>query len=358
MVRAVLADPFAPTSLLAVALASPSLSSRRPLPQKRKSSSAELEFSDLSYGALSAATEEGKHSPGGESLEDGGEIPGPKASEATSSAASEETVLSAEELSVLSALRAILHDAKLSEEVRSSRARPGLSRLFSLSGAAEMAAGCAALDAETMPEEALLCACHAACQPEVGGRAAGAFARAALAPRVGRLDRAASRTLFGALLGMMRVHGKAILAEVVVPTLCRAELSAGQLEALQRLLKEAPADGLGTALGAYLAADGGVPASWSDAQASVLQTLLARKPALDERTLADLVLHIDANGHAGAKSLKFANLLNTVVRGYAQQLRPHVAILQRVADTLETFMKKGILAALGKLAAVPADRES
>ena len=164
--------------------------------------------------------------------------------------------------------------------------------------------------------------------------------------------------LFGALLGMMRVHGKAILAEVVVPTLCRAELSAGQLEALQRLLKEAPADGLGTALGAYLAADGGVPASWSDAQASVLQTLLARKPALDERTLADLVLHIDANGHAGAKSLKFANLLNTVVRGYAQQLRPHVAILQRVADTLETFMKKGILAALGKLAAVPTDRES
>ena len=57
----------------------------------------------------------------------------------------------------------------------------------------------------------------------------------------------------------------------------------------------------------------------------------------------------DANGDALRKSLKFSNLLNTLVRSYGPQLRPHLAAVRRVAERLETFMKRSILAAVTKL---------
>lgn len=221
-----------------------------------------------------------------------------------------------------------------------------------------MTAAAAALDATTLPDEALLTACQAAAKADVSGRAAAAFIAAVLQPRVVALEQPASRTLFSALLALLAAHPRPMLDELVVPSLRRGSshaMSAAQAEALTRLLKELPQPLLGAALSGFLAeaeadhGDTGSSNGWSEAQVAVLQTLLTRKPTLDAACIAALLVQADANVEALRKSLKFASLLNTLVRSHGPQLRPHVQEVRRIAERLESFMKKSILAAVAKL---------
>ena len=69
----------------------------------------------------------------------------------------------------------------------------------------------------------------------------------------------------------------------------------------------------------------------------------------EARCLAALLVQADANVDGLRKSLKFSNLLNTLVRSYGSHLRPHIPAVRHVAERLETFMKKNILAAVAKL---------
>ena len=137
-----------------------------------------------------------------------------------------------------------------------------------------------------------------------------------------------------------------------MPTLWCAggALSAGQAEALSRLLKELPETLLAGALADFLRGQSGQPAPWSDAQVALLQTVVSRLPTLEGPSLAELLVQADANGDALCKSLKFSNLLNTLVRSHGVQLRPHLSAVRRVAERLQTFMKRSILAAVTKLA--------
>jgi len=265
--------------------------------------------------------------------------------------APEPVLLPAESLTMLAALRGVLRDSKLSEEARCSRAALGLQLLLSLADEDAMRAACMVLDAPSLSDEALLCACQAASQPDVSGRSAAAFVRVALLPRLQALDQPASRTLFAALLCMMKQHARALLDELVVPAMwSRAgELTAAQAEALQRLVREAPAPLLGRALAAFLRGEGGEPTRWTEPQAALLQTLLSRAPPLEPGCVAELLLQADAYVEALRKSLKFANLLNTLVRSHGAQLLAHIPAVRRVAERLDSFMKKTILAAIAKL---------
>ena len=60
-------------------------------------------------------------------------------------------------------------------------------------------------------------------------------------------------------------------------------------------------------------------------------------------------MQADANVDALRKSLKFSNLISTLVRQHGPTLLPHLVPLRRVAERLDTFMRKSILQALQRL---------
>jgi hypothetical protein len=261
--------------------------------------------------------------------------------------------LSSEALTALTALRKPLGDSTLSEDARSSRCANGMQVLLSFTDGASMRAACDAIDADGFTDEAILCACQAAAQPDVSGRAAACFIGAALRPRLAALTQPASRTLFAALLALMRAHARALLDELLLPTmwLHSGELSPGQVEVLSRLLKELPENLLAGALTAFLGGEAGVPTAWSEAQVALMQAALARRPTLDAACVGDFLMHADANVDALRKSLKFSSLVSTFVKTHGSMLRPHLPAVRRVAERLDTFMRKSTLAAIAKLEA-------
>ena len=321
------ADPFSSSALLTASLAPP-LAKRRRSEQAASKPSQVEEGASVASAALPAAT--------------------PAATPAASSAAPER--LSDDVRATLQALRKSLRDGSLSEEVRTTKCARGLQTLLLLDPAAIHAA-CDVVGFNDLPDDGVLCACQAASKPDVSGRAAAAFIGAALRPRLGALSDQASRTLFSAMTAMLQQHARPLLDELVVPTLWHrgGALSAGQAEVLARLLRELPEALLGRALSSFLKGEGGQPGSWSEAQVSLLQAALGRKPQLDPACIAELVVQADANVDALRKSLKFANLVSTLVRFHGPLLRSHLPSVRRVAERLDTFMRKSILQALDKL---------
>lgn len=262
-----------------------------------------------------------------------------------------EVTLPDDTLAALVALRRPLRDASLSEEARTAKCARGMHALLSLAEPASMRIACAEIAVESLPDEALLCACQAAAQPQVSGRAAAAFMGAALRARLAGLEQPASRTLFNALIALLHAHARPLVDELLVPImrLAGGALRPPQVEALSRLLKELPEALLGKALADFLAGEGGVPVAWAEPHVALLQALVARKPPLDHACLAELLVQADANADALRKSLKFASLLATLVKTHGAQLRPSLPSLRRVVERLDTFMRKSILAAVGKL---------
>ena len=128
-------------------------------------------------------------------------------------------------------------------------------------------------------------------------------------------------------------------------------IGVGQAEVITRLLKEMPEALLGRALSRFLAGEHGEPTSWSEQQVSLLQTVLNRKLPLDAACASELVLQSDANVDALRKSLKFSNFVATLVRLHGNAVRPHLEAVRRVAERLDTFMRKSVLQALQKLEA-------
>lgn len=260
--------------------------------------------------------------------------------------------LTPDTMTILQTLRRPLADASLSEEMRGERCARGLQELLSLDPSM-MATACEIVGFGALPDTAVLCACQAIAKPDVSGRAAAAFIGAVLRPRLAALAEQATRTLFAAMLCLLQPHARPLLEELIAPTLWHqgGALSAGQAEVLGRLLRELPEALLGHALRRFLEGDHGQPAGWSEAQVGLLQASLARKPMLEAATVSELIVQCDANVDTMRKSLKFANLMSTLVRAHGPLLRPHLPSVRRIAERLETFMKKGVLQAVAKLEA-------
>lgn len=330
-----LADPFAPTPLLHAAL-TPAARKRR------RTTAAPSQPEPPADPAVAAAATAAAAAAAAADL-------APLA--AAAAAAPSTAPLAAETLAALQALRRPLRDASLSEETRAARCANGLQALLALTEPAAMAAACETVGFGALPDEAVLCACQAVAQPDISGRAAAAFVASVLRPRLAALEAQATRTLFSALLCLLQQHARALLDELIVPTLWHAggALTAGQAEVLARLLKELPLPLLGRALSSFLQGEHGLVSGWSEAQVALLQAVLTRKPPLDAACANELVLQCDANVDALSKSLKFANLVSTLVRLHGAALRPHLPSVRRVAERLNTFMKKTILQALTKL---------
>ena len=82
---------------------------------------------------------------------------------------------------------------------------------------------------------------------------------------------------------------------------------------------------------------------------ALLQATLARKPQLEPSCVIELLVQADANVDEMRKSLKFANLVATLVRSHGPLLRPHLPSVRRVAERLDSFMRKSVLQAVTKL---------
>jgi hypothetical protein len=349
-----LADPFRSTALLAEALAAPLPVKHRSSLKRRRAGEAASNATPASTGApLGPAADEVP--PQTPRASGGADTPAPPASGAVAEAtpSPEPQALDDETLGALRALRRTLGDEGLPDEVRASRAAKGLETLLALVEPAGVRAAYAALETSDLSDGAVQCASVAAARPHVSSRAAGAFVGHMLLPRVARLEQAASRTLFSALLALMEHHARALVDALVVPAMwCGGgALSGGQAEVLARLVREAPEAQVGRALEAFLAGEGGQPTSWTEAQVGLVQAMLARKPPLEGGAIGELLVQADANVDALRKSLKFSNVLSTLVRSYGPLLRPHLDAVRRVAERLETFMKRSILAAVAKLEA-------
>lgn len=337
------ADLFAPTAWLHASFMEPSA------PRKRARTASAEGHDDDSMTASEATKAGGSNAAAAHAVDD-------RAVDASSQSAlaparETEAALPADTLAALATLRKPLCDASLSEEARAAKCARGMHALLSLVEPAAMRVACTELAVESLPDEALLCACQAAAQPQVSGRAAAAFMGAALRSRLVGLEQPASRTLFNALVALLHAHARPLVEELLVPImrLAGGALRPPQVEALSRLLKELPEALLGKAMADFLAGEGGVPVVWAEPHVALLQALVARKPSLDPAALGELLVQADANADALRKSLKFSSLLATLVKTHGAQLRPSLPSLRRVVERLETFMRKSILAAVGKL---------
>ena len=165
--------------------------------------------------------------------------------------------LSDDAVSILTGLRKTLRATSVSEEARASKCAHGLQQLLAYSELADMRLACEAIEASSLPDEGLLCACQAAASPDVSARVAACFASSMLLPRLASLEQPASRTLFSALLLMLKQHARPVLESLITPALFAnaGQLSSAQVEALTRLLKELPQALLGKALADFLQGD-------------------------------------------------------------------------------------------------------
>ena len=128
-------------------------------------------------------------------------------------------------------------------------------------------------------------------------------------------------------------------------------LNGSQSELLSRLIKELPLPLLATLVATFTLGEGGHPSGWTNAQLAVIQGALSRRPELDGETIDALVQQADANIDGMAKSLKFSNLLFTLVKSYSAELLPQLPLVRRTVEKLETFLRKSALAVIERLEA-------
>ena len=243
------------------------------------------------------------------------------------------------------------------------RCRAALGPLRDCTSDARMRAACAVLQPAALPDGALAALVAPFAAPECGARTAAAFVRAFILPLVTELRKPASRAMVGALRALLQEHARVVLEELLLPALWRGAVAVGgdggdggaaaaaaQAELLGRLLKELEPQLLHRLVAAFVAGDGGEPGAWSAAQETLLQGALAAKPPLTASDVHAILLQVDANAGAQRTSLKLANVLFTLVRGFGAQLgAPQLGAARRIAESLETVLKKPTLAAIGRL---------
>ena len=184
--------------------------------------------------------------------------------------------------------------------------------------------------------------------------AASCFARFALFPRLLKLHQPASRPLVNALLALRSHQASALLNQVMLPLFWSfsdldSEKVNARVEVLGRVVKGLPQYKLPLFVHGALLGQGERTCVWTESQATVLQLVLACRPILNDECVLTILQQADANAGALRRSLKFSNLVFTLVRVYGPQLTPHVGAARSLAAQLDTFMRKTALAAVNKI---------
>lgn len=137
----------------------------------------------------------------------------------------------------------------------------------------------------------------------------------------------------------------------MLPLLWRAgsDFNASQAEMMSRLIKQLQMQPLLAFVAAFVDGEDGQPSSWTETQVTVLQGAISRRPELDSATLLGLLQQADANVDMLRKSLKFSNLMFTLVKSYGAELLPHLLLARRTIEKLDTFLKKSALSVLERL---------
>uniref|UniRef100_A0A7S0L5G1 Fanconi Anaemia group E protein C-terminal domain-containing protein n=1 Tax=Coccolithus braarudii TaxID=221442 RepID=A0A7S0L5G1_9EUKA len=262
-------------------------------------------------------------------------------------------LIAAHETETLLSLGGLLADTGRTEEERVALAAAPILQLMEwCSGSTERAsAALGVLRVDELPEGGLVLLAKSFGAAECPGHASALFARAAVLPRLRALVSPASRALFNSISALAAQQPSMVLDELLMPLLWTAdgELSAAQSELLGRLAKELPKPAVGRLVEAFARGEASEPQAWSEAQVAVVQGALALRPSISPETVRQLLQQADANVDTLRKSLKFSNLLFTLVRSYGDQLGPHVTLARAVAEQLETFMRKTTLSALARL---------
>lgn len=134
--------------------------------------------------------------------------------------------------------------------------------------------------------------------------------------------------------------------KVMLPLLWSGDgaLNSSQAELLTRLIKGSHLQHLTALITAIVRADDRSPACWTESQLIVIQAILSRRPGIDAATILALFQQCDAQVDVLRRSLKFSNMVFTLIRLYhAEILLPHLPLVRRTVEKLETFLRKSAL---------------
>ncbi|KAJ7529398.1 hypothetical protein O6H91_15G047900 [Diphasiastrum complanatum] len=174
------------------------------------------------------------------------------------------------------------------------------------------------------------------------------------------LKQTASRELMSAVLLVGQLHPRATVDALLLPLLTQKEIFTPQCNVINRLIKECfPPEvtsslckklfniGQSHSQGANFS-DQELPVqiTWTETSLGVIQTILSKNLLLEQGTMDGLVLSLEEAAVKFAGSLKFGNILLSIVTKYGSLLKTHKSLLQEIVKSTNTFMTKSLLAKL------------
>eukprot|EP00249_Psilotum_nudum_P022425 c28513_g1_i1 orf=280-1767(-) len=189
-----------------------------------------------------------------------------------------------------------------------------------------------------------------------------------LLPKLISLEQLASRILVTAIFQASEVHPRAVVDALLLPLiLCKPVPNSAQCEVINRVVKEclSPDHTLSLCQKAFLQNKRqklhfAIPPpcdedyllrtlAWSEPVLTLVQNLFSKIISLDEETLGEVLDALQEIACEFAVSLKFSNLLLTLITKHGQSLVHYKFLLKRVVEKTNTFMTRSALAKLGTL---------
>lgn len=181
---------------------------------------------------------------------------------------------------------------------------------------------------------------------------ASCFVSMLLLPKVEALERPASRSLYCAVVSVSQHHPTALVDALIMPILGNIDgVGRPQIELIKRIVREH----MNSANSSKALLSRVVETSWTDSMLPVVQTLLNLKDLpVSELLMNSIIRRIDLESQSQSssftKSVKFAAVLNTLVKKFASKLtKPQISDLRRILERCTAFMAKVALKALCRL---------
>jgi len=194
----------------------------------------------------------------------------------------------------------------------------------------------------------VLSLCRAFLTSDLSPADATCFVSLLLLPLVKSLKRPASRSLYCAVVSASENHPSALVDALVMPILSD-EMGRPQVELIKRIVREHLVSTSSVLL------DRVVQTTWSDSMLPIVQTLLNLKNlSISESLMSSTIRRLDLESQRSStgftKSVKFAAVLNTVVKKFGSKLNSsHISQLRRILGRCTAFMAKVALKSLSRL---------
>ena len=181
---------------------------------------------------------------------------------------------------------------------------------------------------------------------------ASCFVSMLLLPLAEALERPASRSLYCAVVSVSEHHPTALVDALIMPILGNTNgVGRPQTELIKRIVREhmSSANTSNTLLSRV------VETSWTDSMLPIVQTLLNLKDlSVSESLMNSIIRRLDLESQSLSssftKSVKFAAVLNTLVKKFSSKLqKTHISELRRILERCTAFMAKVALKALNRL---------